>query len=183
MGGRAALVGLLAGRLIELLDAHGPGLHALLLRITLNREAAAELFQELFARLADSNGFATADNHPAFAYRAAMNLARDWRRRLRRTPPARQLPSELPGLHASASAIEPDELARVFDAVAELDGPARDAICLRYLQQMSYEQVGSVLGRTAHQARALCHSGIARVRRALCDDVDERRVDRVTPRY
>ena len=45
-------------RLADLLDAHGFGLHALLLRMTLDREATADLFQELFVRLAASAGFA-----------------------------------------------------------------------------------------------------------------------------
>ena len=165
-------------RLAELLEAHGPGLHALLLRITLSRDVAAELFQELFARLAASTGFAAADDHAAFAYRAAINLAHDWRRR-RRTRATVPLPDELP-TPRPMDVFDHEELARVSDAVAALNGPARDAICLRYLQQMPYEQVATIIGRSAHQARALCHAGIVRVRRMLCE---ERRVDRVVPKH
>ena len=166
-------------RLAELLDAHGPGLHALLLRITLRRDVAAELFQELFARLAGSNGFASADDYPAFAYRTAINLAHDWRRRRRRTPATRPLPDELPESRLPIEALDREELALVLDAVARLNQPARDAICLRYLQQMSYAEIAGVIGRSAHQARALCYAGIVRVRRTLSE---EGRVNRVIPR-
>lgn len=163
-------------RLNQLLDAHGQSLHALLLRMTLDREAAADLFQDLFARLAGSAGFAAAADYPAFAFRAAINLAHDWRRRRRQLPLA-PLPEQLVDSSGSPVAFS-DELARVLDAVGRLSDPARDAICLRYLRQMSYEQVGRSLGRSAHQARALCHAGIVRLRRML---QEERRVDRVTP--
>jgi RNA polymerase sigma factor (sigma-70 family) len=164
-------------RLNQLLDAHGRGLHALLLRMTLDREAAAELFQDLFARLAGSTGFAEAADFPAFAYRAAMNLAHDWRRRRWRVPIMSPLPEQLIDPNASPPGCSA-ELARVLDAVGQLAPAARDAICLRYLQQMSYDELGQTIGRSAHQARALCHAGIARVRRLLAE---ERRVDRVMP--
>ncbi|HWE94493.1 MAG TPA: sigma-70 family RNA polymerase sigma factor [Tepidisphaeraceae bacterium] len=164
-------------RLTQLLDAHGRGLHALMLRMTLDREAAADLFQDLFARLAGSTGFANAEDRPAFAYRAAINLAHDWRRRRRRTPPMTSLPEQLIAPNGPPVVL-PDELARALDAIGQLGQPARDAICLRYLKQMSYAEVGRTIGRSAHQARALCHAGIGRIRRLLAD---ERRVHRVTP--
>jgi RNA polymerase sigma-70 factor (ECF subfamily) len=165
-------------RLTQLLDAHGRGLHALLLRMTLDQEAAADLFQDLFVRLAGSAGFVEAEDFAAFAYRAAMNLAHDWRRRRRRVPAMARLPEQLIDPNESPMVLPADELARVLDAVGQLAPPARDAICLRYLQQMSYEEVGRTIGRSAHQARALCHAGVARVRRLLAE---ERRVDRVVP--
>ena len=150
--------------------------------MTLRREAAADLFQELFARLAGSAGFAAAEDFPAFAYRAAINLAHDWRRRQRRVPAAGPLPPELPAPNGSpVDLFDRDEVARVLDAVAELGSPARDAVCLRYLMQMSYADLGRVLGRSAHAARALCHAGIVRVRRILSDrSSDGRQVNHVS---
>ena len=164
-------------RLTQLLDGHGPGLHALLLRLTLNGDAAKELFQELFVRLAASAGFAAAEDYPAFAFRSAINLAHDWRRQRRHHPPPAPLPAQLVDPSGSPAVLA-DELARVLDAVGRLNQAARDAICLRYLRQMSYEEVGRAIGRTGHQARALCHAGIVRLRRML---QEQRRVDRVTP--
>jgi RNA polymerase sigma factor (sigma-70 family) len=166
----------LAKRLAQLLDEHGRGLHALLLRLTLNREAAAELFQELFARLAGSKGFLTSADAAAFAFRSAINLAHDWRRRRRHVPTVTALPDQLPSPNdASVGQIDPDELNLVLAAISELGEPARTTVCLRYLQQMSFDDVGRVIGRSAHQARALCHAAIVRLRH----DLRERQVDHV----
>ena len=38
---------------------------------------------------------------------------------------------------------------------------------MRYLQQKSYADVGKQIGRTAHQARALCHKAIGRLRQRM----------------
>ncbi|HEY2761830.1 MAG TPA: sigma factor, partial [Pirellulales bacterium] len=63
-----------------LLAEHGQQLHALLFRLTLRADAAEDLLQELFCRLATSKSFQHAANPAAFAYRSATNLAFDWRR-------------------------------------------------------------------------------------------------------
>jgi len=44
--------------LVAILDAHGAALHAVLYRLTLRHDAADDLLQELFVRLAGSRGFA-----------------------------------------------------------------------------------------------------------------------------
>ena len=50
---------------------------------------------------------------------------------------------------------------------ASLPELARQAFVLRYVQDESYEAVGVALGRTAHQARGLCHSAVVEIRRRL----------------
>ena len=67
----------------DLLDAHGERLYATLFRLTLRRDVASELLQELFVRLGSSAGFDQADDGVAYAWRAAINLAMEWRRRRR----------------------------------------------------------------------------------------------------
>jgi len=166
-------------RLEQLLEGHGRGLYALILRMTLDREAAGELFQELFARLAGSKGFAGAEDDAAFAFRVAMNLAHDWRRTRRRERWTSRLTEEVVApVVAGLGLGDGEELERVLDGVGKLGQPGRDAVCMRYLMQMSYEEVGRVIGRTGHQARALCHTSIVRVRTML----EEGQVDRVTRR-
>src|SRR4051794_7288180 len=66
--------------LIAILDAHGPALHALLLRLTLRQDVADDLLQELFVKLAGSRSFRAAIDPVAYVKRAAVNLALDWRR-------------------------------------------------------------------------------------------------------
>jgi DNA-directed RNA polymerase specialized sigma24 family protein len=68
-------------RLLEFLENSGPGLHAMLTRLTLREEVAEDLMQELFIRLSKSKAFEKARNRQAYARRCAINLAFDWRQR------------------------------------------------------------------------------------------------------
>lgn len=52
------------------------------MRLTLRRDVAAELLQELFVRLGTSE-IENARDPTAYAWRAAINLAMEWRRRRR----------------------------------------------------------------------------------------------------
>jgi hypothetical protein len=53
-------------RLLEFLESSGPGLHALLTRLTLREDAAEDLMQELFIRLSKSKAFEKARNRGRF---------------------------------------------------------------------------------------------------------------------
>src|SRR4051812_22018822 len=67
-----------------LLETHGPRLYATLARLTLRREVAGDLLQELFLRLGQSKGFPLAGDPAGYAFRTAINLAMEWRRGRRR---------------------------------------------------------------------------------------------------
>ena len=67
--------------LLELLDRSGAKLHALLARITLREEVAEELMQDLFIKLSKISESYEIANWDAYARRAAIHLAFDWRRR------------------------------------------------------------------------------------------------------
>ena len=66
--------------LLELLDRSGAELYALVTRLTLREDIAEELMQDLFIKLKNSRGAARVANLDAYARRAAINLAFDWRR-------------------------------------------------------------------------------------------------------
>ena len=70
--------------LLELLDKSGADLYALLTRLTLREDVAEELMQELFIKLNNSRGIGNVANWNAYARRAAINLAFDWRRSQKR---------------------------------------------------------------------------------------------------
>ena len=70
--------------LLELLDRSGAELYALLTRLTLHEDVAEELMQDLFIKLSNSRSAAKITNLDAYARRAAINLAFDWRRARRR---------------------------------------------------------------------------------------------------
>ncbi len=158
--------------LVAILGNHGPALHALLLRLTLREDAADDLLQELFVRLAGAHGFRSATDPAAYVKRTAINLALDWRRARKRAPADAEdaetvasTSSPLDGL------IDREDVERILDASAALSELSRQALVMRYVQQESFDAVGAALGRTPHQARGLCHAAVVELRARLGEKV------------
>jgi len=159
--------------LLDLLDKFGAGLHALLARLTLREDVAEELMQDLFLKLQGAKDQGRIDCWYAYARRTAINLAFDWRRRqaTRRTCSLDELAeraSETPA--PLGKLIASEELEQVLAAIDRLSGASREVFVMRYLQQNSYEEIAGQLGKTVHQARALCFRAISTLRDVLgCD--------------
>jgi RNA polymerase sigma factor (sigma-70 family) len=153
--------------LLKLLDESGPSLFALLTRLTLRQDAAEELMQELFLRLSDGRGRESIECLAAYARRTAINLAFDWRRQRRRRgvvplDAVAEPLSQKPGPLADAAASE--EIEQILSAASRLNGMAREAFVMRYIQQDSYEAIAEQLNRTPHQVRALCFRAMEQIR-------------------
>ena len=67
-------------RMLRVLEENGPGLHALLTRLVLRPGVAEDLMQDLFVNLGRSEEFGRCRNPAAYARRAAIHLAFNWRR-------------------------------------------------------------------------------------------------------
>lgn len=155
--------------LLELLNASGASLYALLTRLTLRQDVAEELMQELFIKLSDSRRFAKAGNRDAYARRAAINLAFDWHRRQKQNPvrldrirePASSRHSPLSKL------VRTEELEEILSAVGGLKGVCREAFIMRHIQQQSYDYIAGQLGKTPHQVRGLCSKALNHLRSML----------------
>ena len=152
--------------LLDILNQHGAQLHALLTRLTLRAGVAEDLLQELFLKLHDADGFARAANRKAYAFRAAIHLAFDWRRRQRPTETLDAVP-----LGVSAAAldrlIDAEELEQVLEAMRHLSELSRQVLVGRYLQFQDYGEIALELGKTAHQVRGLCHKALGQLRLIL----------------
>ena len=153
-------------KLLELLDRSGPGLHALLTRLTLREDVAEDLMQDLFIKLAGSN-LDKVDNLDAYAHTVAINLAFDWRRKKgthlsldsEETPePAAEDQSPLSHL------LENEQIRKVYDAMERLNKTQRQIFILRYIQQYSFERIAEETGKTPHHVRALCSRAMSKVR-------------------
>jgi RNA polymerase sigma-70 factor (ECF subfamily) len=152
----------------RLLDAQGDGLYGMLARLTLRREAAGELLQELFLRLGKSEGFARAEDQGAYAFRAAINLAMEWRRKRRGDGATVDL--------ALAGEVETEEKSplqrmvareqfeQLLNALSELSEGDQRLFVLRFFEERSYEEIARELETTAHRARGLCHAAVRRLR-------------------
>ena len=155
--------------LLELLDKSGADLFALLTRLTLREDVAEELMQELFIKLNNSRGIGKVANWNAYAHRAAINLAFDWRRSQKQTvltlgqvaEPVSNDDSPLRML------VRSEEIQQTLDAIGRLKKASREVLVMRYLQQESYDNIAEQLGKTSHQVRALCSRAIRSLRDVL----------------
>lgn len=155
--------------LLELLDRSGASLYALLTRLTLRQDVAEELMQELFIKLGNAKRPNKVANWNAYAHRAAINLAFDWRRRQKLTPlsldeirePASNDNSPLSRL------IHSEELQEMLNAIGQLNRTNRQVLVMRYIKQQPYDDIAEWMGKTPHQVRALCHKAINRLRDLL----------------
>jgi len=68
---------------------------------------------------------------------------------------------------SGAASAEDKELLRFL--LPQLPPRQQEVVVLRHLQQMSYEQIGEVLGISASTARVHCRTGLERLRKLLCE--------------
>ena len=156
-------------KILQLLDTSGPCLHRLLARLTRREDAIGDLLQELFIRLWNSKTFDKADDPLAYAYRTAINLAFEWRRRQQimcqslevNCPAAQDNPSAL------GKMIQAEELEQVLDATSRLSDLARDVVVMRYIEQDSYEEIAERLGKKPQHMRSVCAKAMAQLREVL----------------
>lgn len=155
--------------LLQLLDEQGSKLHALLLRMTLREEIAEEFMQDLFIKLNNSKGFFEADDPVAYAFRTAINLVLDYRKKKKHkmttldkiTEPSTQYKSPLTSL------VQTEELDQILNATSKLSEFARTAFTMRYIQQESYEEIARRLKKTEPQIRAVCSKALSQLRKLL----------------
>jgi RNA polymerase sigma-70 factor, ECF subfamily len=153
-------------KLLELLTRSGPGLHALLTKLTLREDVAEDLMQDLFIKLSGSN-LDKVDNLDAYAKTVAINLAFDWRRK--KTPSVSLDAEETPEPSVEEKSplsrmVESEEVSKVFSAMERLNKLHRKVFVLRYIQQYSFEQIAEETGKTPHHVRALCSRALNKVR-------------------
>jgi RNA polymerase sigma factor (sigma-70 family) len=154
--------------ILTLLERDGPKLYALLFRLTLRRDVTDDLMQELFLKLESSRTFAAAGNPAAYVRRMAINLAMDWHRAGNHPtlPSANEEPAQRQELPFEQMA-RTETWNSALDALATLSEATREVVVRRYMERESYETIGRGMGKSAHQARAICHVGIKQLRQRL----------------
>jgi RNA polymerase sigma-70 factor (ECF subfamily) len=151
-------------------------LYRLLARLTMREEVADDLMQELVVRLSQSDGFQQADDSFAYARRAAIHLAFDWRRQgksRRKTGPLAEEPV-VPAPNLLGNLVDHEELEQVLVALERLSTLSRNCLVLHYIEQLSYLEVADQLDVTPHQVRAACHKGIRRIQKLIGGRPSER---------
>ena len=156
-------------KILQLLDVSGPRLHRLLARLTRREDVVGDLLQELFLRLWNSKAFDRAEDPFAYAYRAAINLAFEWRRQqqIKCQPLEGNCPLARDNSSALGKMIEAEELEQVLDATSRLSDLARDVVVMHYIEQDSYEEIAKRLGKKPQYMRSVCSKAMARLREIL----------------
>ncbi len=159
-------------KILQLLDRSGERLHRLLARLTRREDVVGDLLQELFIRLWNSKAFDKAEDPFAYTYRAAINLAFEWRRRQKAS--CQFLEENCTAANdcslALGKMIQAEELEQVLNATSKLTDLARDVVVMRYIEQASYEEIAQRLGKKPQYMRALCAKAMAQLREMLAKE-------------
>ncbi len=159
-------------KILQLLDTSGERLHRLLGRLTRREDVVEDLLQELFIRLWNSRAFDKAEDPFAYVYRAAINLAFEWRRKQKATCQISQenCPATKNNPSALGKMIQAEELEQVLNAASRLTDLARDVVVMHYIEEDSYEEIGRRLGKKPQYMRALCAKAMAQLREMLAKE-------------
>ncbi len=135
-------------------ELHGP-IYRFLAALTGDADLAEELTQETFLQaILSLPRFRRESSAATWLYAIARN---QYRKRLaqesRRPPPE---PPGAPFPTPDEVAVASDERSRLARALAALPEAYREALVLREYQELSYAQVGQVLGRSETWARVTC---------------------------
>jgi RNA polymerase sigma-70 factor (ECF subfamily) len=151
----------------ELVRCYGPRLRYYLRKLLPRGDRTDDLLQEVWIdvfrqlpRLEDAGAF------PAWVYRIARGkVALELRRN------GRALPSSDDVDHAAASDDEddfsPEEAARVHAALDRLPPDGREVLVLRFLEDMSYEEISLVIGCPLGTVRSRIHYAKQALRKLL----------------
>ena len=157
---------------VRLFQTEGRSLVRLARLFVDDRDAAEDIVQEAFLRLARHAGRIDAiDRAPAYLRSIVLNLARDHNRRglvsLRHHASAGREVDV--GGDAADQLVRTEEHRRVLDAVRQLPARQRDCITLRYFEELSIDRIASTLGLSANSVKTHLQRAMAALDRTLSE--------------
>ena len=159
---------------VRLFHSEGRSLVRLARLFVDDRDAAEDLVQEAFLRLARHAGDIDAvDRAPAYLRSIVLNLARDHNRRglvsLRHhAAEGREIDvTEDPATELADRLARDDDHARVLESVRRLPIRQRDCITLRYFEEYPIERIATTLGVSTNSVKTHLRRGMAHLGRAL----------------
>jgi RNA polymerase sigma-70 factor (ECF subfamily) len=151
----------------ELVELYAPRLRYFLRKMLSGTHAVEDALQDVWLdvfravpRLADPAAF------PAWVYRIARDRACRNLRSLRRVPRS-LVESDLAEGAEDEDTFSAEDAARIHAALDELAPEQREGLVLRFLEEMTYEDIARVVGCPAGTVRSRIHYGKRALRRAL----------------
>jgi RNA polymerase sigma factor (sigma-70 family) len=157
---------------VRLFHAEGRSLVRLARLFVDDRDAAEDIVQEAFLRLARHAGRIDSDDRaPAYLRSIVLNLARDHNRRglvsLRHhAASGREVDV---GDDSADRLVRSEEHRRVIDAVRGLPARQRDCITLRYFEELPIEGIATTLGLSANSVKTHLQRAMATLDRTLAE--------------
>lgn len=158
----------------NIVDRHQGGVFRMIYRYVGQRERAEELTQEAFLKAyRELPKFRGEAKFSTWLYQIALNLCRDYWRGQKRRPEQLREPQELAAVVLSEAASpelqaqsgrEAERLRRALDSLPEI---YREALTLRYLADLSYEEMGEASGEGLSNLKMRVARGLAQLKRRL----------------
>lgn len=143
---------------------HRDWVMALAYRFTGNRDDALDVLQDAFAYFfAKFPGFEMTGSLRSFFYPTVKHLALDRRRRQRPTVDIDTLEAELPEVETTA----PDGVEGIGRAVQALPSSQREVVLLRFVDDLSLEQIAAAVGAPLGTVKSRLHTAVTNLRRRL----------------
>lgn len=132
-------------------------------RLTGDREIALDVMQETFSYLLGKfPGFTLTARMTTFLYPAVRHLAIAHRRRRDRMQPTDPQTPEPTDPHSAGPAV--DVRAELAVVLSELDEPIRETILMRFVDDMSIEEIAAALDIPPGTVKSRLHNAIKRLR-------------------
>jgi RNA polymerase sigma-70 factor (ECF subfamily) len=154
------------GAFAELVDRYQPRLRYYLRKMLSGSPAAEDAAQDVWydvvraiPRLANPGAFR------AWLYRIARDRA--WRVLRRRPPPHRPIDDVEVAANGTADEFTAEDVARVHAALDELAPEHREVVVLRFIEDMTYDEIAKVAGCPLGTVRSRLHHAKRALKRAL----------------
>ena len=157
---------------VRLFHAEGPSLVRLARLFVDDRDAAEDIVQEAFLRLArHANRIDAIDRAPAYLRSIVLNLARDHNRRGLVSLRHHATSGREIDVHDDPAdqLVRSEEHRRLIDAVRRLPARQRDCITLRYFEELSIEQIAATLGVSVNSVKTHLQRAMAALDRTLTE--------------
>lgn len=157
--------------LVEIYERFSPELFRYASRLLDDSDLAEDCVSETFSRFLQSiRGGSQPENARAYLYRAAHNWIID---RYRHQPqPELALDDELradPEGNPAQAVTKEMERQQVRTAIMRLPAEQRQVIVLRFMQDLSHDEVAAAIGKTIEATRALQHRAVSALRQLLAE--------------